>query len=407
MIVSLQEATSWLASQPPLLNACEVQTLPAPTFSCEGRQYVSFSSNNYLGLAQAGRLKDAAHKGLERYGVGNCESRLLTGDLDIYRELEAKLARVKGKEAALLFATGYLANLGVLSALVRWPIMARMLGYRPGRQYKYAFISDELSHVSIKEGIRLSGAIAVTYRHVDLDDLAGKLAATSADIRIIVTDGVFSQDGDIAPLPEILRLAERYDAAVYVDDAHGTGVLGARGQGTSEHLEVESPRLIQMGTLSKAYGAIGGFVAASREVVEVLRLSCPAFGFTSTLPPDQVLAVSEAIDMVRDEPERRVRLWNNQRHFVERLRRIGLQPISQTTPIVPILVGDDRDADAAAASLRSGGIHVDAVKFPAVGLGRSRLRVMLNAGHTPAQIDTLIGLLDEQAKLGRLSQARA
>jgi 8-amino-7-oxononanoate synthase len=405
MIVSLQEATTWLASQPPMVGAYEVQSLPAPTFACEGKLYVSFSSNNYLGLAQAGRLKDAARRGLERYGVGNCESRLLTGDLDIYRALEAKLAHVKRKDAALLFATGYLANLGVLSALVRWPIMARMLGYRPGRQHKYAFFSDEFNHVSIKEGIRLSGATAVTYRHVDLDDLAGKLAATSADIRIIATDGVFSQDGDIAPLPEILRLADRYDAAVYVDDAHGTGVLGARGHGTSEHLDVESPRLIQMGTLSKAYGAIGGFVATSQEAVEVLRLSCSAFGFTSTLPPDQALAVSEAIDMVADEPERRARLWDNQRYFVERLRRIGLTPICAATPIVPILVGDDRDADAVAAALRLGGVHVDVVKFPAVGLGRSRLRVMLNAGHTPSQIETLIALLEAQARLGRLDQA--
>jgi 7-keto-8-aminopelargonate synthetase-like enzyme len=265
---------------------------------------------------------------------------------------------VKRKEAALLFATGYLANLGVLSALVRWPIMARMLGFRRGRRYKYAFFSDELDHVSIKEGIRLSGAIAVTYRHLDLDDLAGKLAAASADIRIIVTDGVFSQDGDIAPLPEILRLADRYDAAVYVDDAHGTGVLGARGQGTSEHFEVESRRLIQMGTLSNAYGAIGGFVATSREAVEISRLLCSEFGFTSTLPSDQVVAVSEAIDMVVDGPERRARLWDNQRYFVDGLRGIGLKAISAATFIVPLLVGDDRDADVVAASLRAGGIHV-------------------------------------------------
>jgi 8-amino-7-oxononanoate synthase len=406
MIVNLQEATTWLASQPPLLNAYEVQTLPAPTFTCETRQYVSFSSNNYLGLAQASRLRDAARRGLDRYGVGNCESRLLTGDLDIYRGLEAKLAQVKRKEAALLFATGYLTNLGVLSALVRWPIMARMLGYRPERQYKYAFFSDEFNHVSIKEGIRLSGATAVTYRHADLDYLADKLATTPADIRIIVTDGVFSQDGDIAPLPELLALADRYDAAIYVDDAHGTGVLGRNGQGTAEYFEVESTRLIQMGTLSKAYGAIGGFVATSHKVVEVLRLSCPAFGFTSTLPPDQALAVSEAIDMVSDEPERRVRLWQNQRHFVQQLRHAGLKPVSQTTPIVPILVGDDRDAEAVAASLRSGGIHVDVVKFPAVGLGRSRLRVMLNADHTKGQIDALIALLADQARLGRLDASR-
>jgi 8-amino-7-oxononanoate synthase len=407
MIVNLQEATSWLASQPPLYSAYDVQSLPGPTFLCEGRQYLSFSSNNYLGLAQSARLKEAARSGLERYGVGNCESRLLTGDLDIYRALEAKLAPIKRKEAALLFATGYLTNLGVLSALVRWPIMARMLGYRPERQYKYVYFSDEFNHVSIKEGIRLSGATAVTYRHADLNYLSDKLACTPADIRIIVTDGVFSQDGDLAPLPELLRLAERYDAAVYVDDAHGTGVLGRDGRGTAEHFELESPRLIQMGTLSKAYGALGGFVATSHEVVEVLRLSCAAYGFTSTIPPDQALAVSVAIDMVTDEPKRLAGLWENQRYFLEQLRSIGVKPISQSTPIVPVLVGDDRDAEAVAASLRVGGIHVDVVKFPAVGLGRSRLRVIVNANHTKEQIDRLIGLLAEQARLGRLDAARA
>jgi 7-keto-8-aminopelargonate synthetase-like enzyme len=247
----------------------------------------------------------------------------------------------------------------------------------------------------------------VTYRHADLNYLSDKLACTPADIRIIVTDGVFSQDGDLAPLPELLRLAERYDAAVYVDDAHGTGVLGRDGRGTAEHFELESPRLIQMGTLSKAYGALGGFVATSHEVVEVLRLSCAAYGFTSTIPPDQALAVSVAIDMVTDEPKRLAGLWENQRYFLEQLRSIGVKPISQSTPIVPVLVGDDRDAEAVAASLRVGGIHVDVVKFPAVGLGRSRLRVIVNANHTKEQIDRLIGLLAEQARLGRLDAARA
>lgn len=406
MIVSLQEATTWLATQPPLYSAYDVQSLPGPTFLCEGKQYLSFSSNNYLGLAQSARLKEAARAGLERYGVGNCESRLLTGDLDIYRVLEAKLAPLKRKDAALLFATGYLANLGTLSSLVRWPIMARMLGYQPERPYKCVYFSDEYNHVSIKEGIRLSGATAVTYRHADLDFLADKLAVTPADVRIIVTDGVFSQDGDIARLPELLELADRYDAIVYIDDAHGTGVLGKDGRGTAEYYGIQSPRLIQMGTLSKAYGAIGGFIAASYEVIEMLRLSCAAFGFTSAIPPDQALAVSAAIDMVTDEPGRLTQLWENQRYFVQQLRAVGLKPISQGTPIVPVMVGDDRDAEAVAVALRQGGIHVDVVKFPAVGLGRSRLRVILNANHTKEQVDRLIGLFAEQVALGRLNAAR-
>jgi Aminotransferase class I and II/Domain of unknown function (DUF4118) len=210
---------------------------------------------------------------------------------------------------------------------------------------------------------------------------------------------VFSQDGDIADLPGLLALAERYDAMVYVDDAHGTGVLGRNGEGTSEHFGVKSPRLIQMGTLSKAYGAIGGFVATDADIGEVLRLSCGAYGFTSTLPPDQVLAVSEAIDAVRDEPERRQRLWNNQRYFVARMAQLPYVLVSTATPIVPIMIGEEARAEQFAAMLRTEGMHVDAVKFPAVPIRKSRLRVQLNAGHTRAQIDNLIDILDANQEL--------
>jgi len=252
MMHELNKVASWLAAQPERHTAFDVQSLPGPTFRCDGTQYVSFSSNNYLGIAQAVRTKNAARHALERYGVGNCESRLLTGDLDIYRHVEAKLAGIKKKEAALIFATGYLTNLGVLSAMVRWPILARAFGYNAQRHYKYVFFSDEYNHVSIKEGIRLSGAALVTYLHADLVDLEAKLASHPNVIKIIATDGVFSQDGDIAPLPGLLELADQHNASVYVDDAHGTGVLGPSGCGTSEHFGVDSPRLIQMGTLSKA-----------------------------------------------------------------------------------------------------------------------------------------------------------
>ena len=406
MMNELNKVASWLAAQPERHTAFDVQSLPGPTFRCDGTPYVSFSSNNYLGLAQAARTKKAARRALEQYGVGNCESRLLTGDLDIYHHVEAKLAGIKKKDAALIFATGYLTNLGVLSGMVRWPILARAFGYNTQRQYKYVFFSDEYNHVSIKEGIRLSGAAMVTYLHADLDDLEEKLASHPNAIKIIATDGVFSQDGDIAPLSDLLELANQHNATVYVDDAHGTGVLGATGGGTSEHFGIVSPRLIQMGTLSKAYGAIGGFVAADIDLIQILRLSCPAYGFTSTIPPDQAVAISEAIDMVTDEPERRARLWSNQRRFVTGLNGIGLRPISDSTPIVPLMVGQDRDAEQVAASLRYRSMHVDVVRFPAVKLDSSRLRFIMNAEHTDDQIDELLDLLREQADLGRLVRAR-
>ncbi|WP_325328829.1 pyridoxal phosphate-dependent aminotransferase family protein [Sulfuricella sp.] len=393
-----REIDTWLKSQPAHHEIPSASTLPDPTFISEGRQCVSFSTNNYLGLATSQRLIGKAREGLERFGVGNCESRLLGGDLDIYRDLEAKLATLKHKESALLFATGYLTNLGVLSALVKTSQLARLYGFKPLRRYRYTYFSDEYNHISIREGLRMSGTDKVSYRHLDLDHLESKLKACVDREKIIVSDGVFSQDGDIAPLPGLLDLAELYDATVYIDDAHGTGVLGEHGGGTSEYFDAYSPRLIQMGTLSKAYGAIGGFIATESHISEILRLTSSAYGFTSTLPPDQAFAVSEAIDMSLDEPERRKRLWDNQRYFVSRVEKLGYHIVSKATPIVPIFIGDERECDRIAALLKDEGIHVDAVKFPAVGLKQSRLRFIMNANHTRAQIDKLVGILESLAK---------
>jgi glycine C-acetyltransferase len=394
----LHEIAAWLAQGTPH-QLKFVDSLPGPTFQADGQLQLSFSSNNYLALASSPRLVAAARQGLERYGVGNCESRLLGGNLEIYDALERKLAKLKHKQSAVLFATGYLANLGVLSTLPRAGQYARIYGYRAHGKHTYAYFGDQFNHLSIREGIRNSGADHHAYRHGDLDHLETLLRKTIADTRIIVTDGVFSQDGDIADLPGLLALAERYDAMVYVDDAHGTGVLGRTGEGTSEHFGVKSPRLIQMGTLSKAYGAIGGFVATDSAVAEVLRLSCAAYGFTSTLPPDQTFAVSEAIDAVRDEPERRQRLWSNQRYFVSRMARLPFKLVSTATPIVPVMIGDEAMADHFAALLEVEGIHVDAVKFPAVPIRKARLRVQLNAGHTPLQIDHLVSILEANLHL--------
>jgi 8-amino-7-oxononanoate synthase len=388
-----QEVASWLEERDALHTVQSVESLPSPVFRLSGSEHVSFSSNNYLGLAAHPRMIARAREGLDRYGVANCESRLLGGELDIYGDLEKKLADMKGKDTALLFATGYLTNLGVLSSLVKTAQVARMYGYRRAGRHDYAFFSDEFNHVSIREGIRLSGSDRLTFRHLDLEHLDSLLAGSAAMTKIIVTDGVFSQDGDIAPLPELLQLAERHDAMVYVDDAHGTGVLGETGGGITEHFGVSSNRLICMGTLSKAYGAIGGFIATERCVGDILRLTCSAYGFTSTLPPDQVYAVSEAIDIIRDQPELRARLWENQRYFVARMADLPYRLVSTATPIVPILIGDESLTDHFSALLRAAHLHVDSVKFPAVARNQGRLRVILNAGHTHEQIDRLVGVL--------------
>lgn len=386
------ELANWFGWQAPH-DSVSVDSLPSPSFTVNSREQVSFSSNNYLSIAASSRMKAAAIRGIETYGVGNCESRLLTGNLRLYDELERKLARSKGKSSAIMFATGYITNVGALSSIPRIGQYARVFGYNPSRHYTYAYFSDEYNHISIREGIRASGAARLTYRHLDLDHLELLLKKSDASSKIIVTDGVFSQDGDIAPVPELLELAERYDALVYIDDAHGTGVLGAHGGGILEHFGVASDRVIYMGTLSKAYGAIGGFIAANVLITEILRTACPAYGFTSTLPPDQAIAVSTAIDMVRDEPERRQRLWDNQRYFVARMSRLGYPLVSDETPIVPILVGDGDKADQLAEALRHAGVHVDAIKFPAIPFNSARIRIQINSDHTRAHIDALVGLL--------------
>ena len=384
-----------MAARPSSRDDFTPETLPDPTFSSAGRTLVSFSSNNYLALATSPRMKARAREAIDRYGVGNCESRLLGGNLELYENLEARLAAVKRKEAALLFATGYLTNLSVLPVLAKASSLARAFGFAPSRNWKHAFFSDEYNHLSIREGIRASGAPMFAYHHRDLDDLEHKLGRSSAAIKIIVTDGVFSQHGDIAPLPEMLTLAEQYDATLYVDDAHGTGVIGPTGGGTAEHFGVESPRLIQMGTLSKAYGCIGGFVATDAYIAEILRIGCSGFGFTSTLPPDQAACVLEALDMVTDEPERRRQLWANQCEFVSRLRARGLEPLATEAPIVPVHVGDETRCECIAAGLRHAGFHVDAIVFPAIAPGQSRLRFIMNAHHTTEQI---VGVVDALAR---------
>ena len=393
----LKELGTWLAARGTEQQLLVPSSLPDPCFQLDGREVVSFSTNNYLAIANSPRLKARAREALDRYGVGNCESRLLGGNLELYDALEAKLARIKRKEAALVFATGYLTNLGVLPALVRSTQLARAYGYRSRKSWTYCFFSDEFNHLSIREGIRASGAPSVSFRHVDMNDLERRLQASTADVKFIVTDGVFSQHGDIAPLPEMVALADRYDAFIYIDDAHGTGVLGATGAGTAEHFGVESPRIIHMGTLSKAYGSIGGFVATDEYVANILRLGCSAYGFTSTLPPDQAAAVMEAIDMVQDEPGRRQQLWENQQLFVSSMQQAGFTLACTRTPIVPLVVGDEVECGRLAAGLREAGIHVDAIMFPAVARGQSRLRFILNAHHTSAHVSSVVQALRELA----------
>jgi glycine C-acetyltransferase len=383
----LSDIAHWLQQHP-------IHRDPA-AHGARGDTLVSFSSNNYLALASHPRLLAAAGAGLARYGVGGGESRLLGGDLEIYRELERRLGALTHKTDAVLFVTGYMANIGVLSSMVKAATLARLHGFRARKRRKYAYYSDELNHISISEGIQLSGALRYHYRHRDMNHLESLLLAGAADgaTPIIVSDGVFGMEGTIAPLPQLAELAERFDALLYLDDAHATGVLGAAGGGTCEHFERYSPNIMQMGSLGKALGAIGGFVAVDREVADVIRLTSSAFGFTSPPPPAQAAALLAALDLLQEEPQRRRRLWDNQRHFVGRMQALGYAFIGTDTPILSLPVGDAETCRRYALALRREGIHVDAIEFPAAPVGRARLRFMMNADHTTAQIDQLVGVM--------------
>ncbi|WP_445231767.1 aminotransferase class I/II-fold pyridoxal phosphate-dependent enzyme [Duganella rhizosphaerae] len=366
-----------------------------PAAEAGDERVVSFSSNDYLALARHPQLVAAASDGLRRYGVGNSVSRLHGGDLDIYRALEARLGALQHKGDAVLFVTGYMANIGVLSSIVKAAALARLHGYRARKRHKYAYYSDEYNHVSIREGIQMSGALRYNYRHGDMNHLESLLKAGAAEgsTPIIVSDGVFAMEGTLAPLPQLVELAERHGALLYLDDAHAIGVLGANGGGTSEHYGCHSPCIMQMGTLSKALGALGGFVAVEREVADVIRLTSSAYGYSCAPPPDQAAAALAALDLLREEPQRRSRLWDNQRYFIDKMAPLGYTIVSTQTAVLPVLVGEAETCQRYAIALRKEGIHVDAVQFPAAPVGQARLRFMMNAGHTRAQIDHVAGVM--------------
>ncbi len=245
----------------------------------------------------------------------------------------------------------------------------------------------------------MSGALRYNYRHGDMNHLESLLKAGAAEgsTPIIASDGVFAMEGTLAPLPQLVELAERHGALLYLDDAHATGVLGANGGGTSEHYGCHSPCIMQMGTLSKALGALGGFVAVEREVANVLRLTSSAYGYTCPPPPNQAAAALAALDLLREEPQRRQRLWDNQRYFIDKMAPLGYTILSTQTAILPVLVGEAETCQRYAIALRKEGIQVDAVQFPAAPVGQARLRFVMNAGHTRAQIDHLVGVM---ARLG-------
>lgn len=351
-----------------------------PVVRIAGRDVLLFASNDYLGLASHPEVVAAAVHATETYGAGAGAARLVSGSLPPHRELEEALARFKSTESALAFGSGYLANVGAIPALIG----------RGG-----LILADRLCHASLIDGCRLSGADVRIYRHNDMEHLTALLAKRRKDRRtLIVTDGVFSMDGDLAPLPQMATLARSYDADLYVDDAHGTGVMGAQGTGTIEHYGLEMLIPLQMGTLGKALGSSGAFIAAPNHSIQYLLNRSRSFMFATAPPPASAAAAVAALHIVQREPERRHRLWDNRERLFTGLRGLGFTLAPTASPIMPILIGSAETAVRFAEQLLANDVCAPAVRPPTVPAETSRIRVTVTSEHTSAHIDQALAAFE-------------
>ncbi len=358
----------------------------------DGRDVISLASNNYLGLNTHPRLVEAAADAARRFGAGSGAVRTISGTMSLHEELEAALAEFKHVEAVLTFQSGFTCNTGVIPVVAGEPDL---------------IVSDQLNHASIIDGMRLAKAPRVIYRHKDVAHLRELLAAARRDGRadgqpfraiLVVTDGVFSMDGDIAPLPGIVEAAEAFDAAVLVDDAHASGVLGRNGRGSVDHFDLHGRVAIQVGTLSKAMGVLGGYVAGPLALRELLIQRGRPFLFSTSHPPAVAAACLAAVRVLEEEPELIERLWANTRRFKEGLRGLGYDTGVSETPITPVLVGDSGQAIRFADRLLEEGVWATSVVFPTVALDGARLRTIVTAAHTDEELDRC---LDAFARVGR------
>lgn len=351
----------------------EIQSGQSPEIIIEGKRYILLASNNYLGLTTDTKVKGVAQRALEKYGTGSGGSRLVSGSTDLHRELEERIAAFKKTEAAILFSSGYLANIGAISSLVG-----------PGD----IVFSDELNHASIIDGCRLSHAEIQIYKHCDVEHLNSLLAQNrSRNKKLILTDTVFSMDGDLAPLPDLVEISEKYGCMLMIDEAHATGVLGKRGSGATEHFGVEDWVPIVMGTLSKAVGSLGGYVAGSRKLIDFLRNRARAYIFDTSLPASSLAAALAAIDIIEFEPRRREYLWRLINEFKSGLDNIGLKILPSHSAVIPILIGEAQPTLDFARLLRENGVFTPAVRPPSVPPGKCRIRATLMATHKEEHIE--------------------
>jgi 8-amino-7-oxononanoate synthase len=361
-----------------------IQSAQDPVVLHEGRELVMLGSNNYLGLTNHPEVKAAAAAALATYGTGCAGSRLLNGTLEIHVELEERLAAFMGREAALTFATGFQVNLGVLSCLLDRSDVA---------------ILDALDHACIIDGCRLGFGRTYKYRHNDMDDLDKKLRVAGDDKgKLIVVDGVFSMEGDLADLPGIVERKNRHDARLMVDDAHGLGVFGENGRGTPEHFGLEHEVDLVMGTFSKSLAAVGGFVAGNARVIEHIKHNARAEIFSAAPPPASMAAALKALELIEREPDRRKRLWEITHFMKKELAGIGYDTGSSASPVIPIVVGEDMDAFTMTTRLQEEGVFANPVVSPAVPPGRAMIRTSYMATHTQEHLDRSLAAL---RKVGR------
>ena len=356
-----------------------------PISHFDGREVINLASNNYLGLANHPKLKEAAIEAIRKYGAGTGAVRTISGTLDIHMELERRIAAFKHVEACVVFQSGFTANAGAVSAIL-------------GKDDH--IISDALNHASIIDGCRLSRAKIHVFPHADASGAEAKLAALDGvpGRKLLITDGVFSMDGDIGPLPALVELAEKYDAIMMIDDAHSSGVLGRNGRGTVDHFGLHGRVDIQVGTLSKAIGVLGGYVCGTQDFIDYLCHRARPFLFSTSHPPAVTAACLAAFDILEAEPERIETLWANTRYFKEELAKLGFDTGRSQTPITPIMVGEAAAAHAFSNALFDEGLFATGIGFPTVPEGKARIRTIVTATHTREQLDRALEILARVAK---------
>lgn len=359
-----------------------------PEVVIDGKKYLMFSSNNYLGLATHPLLVNTAIEAIRKYGVGSGGSRLLSGNLKVHRDFELAIAKFEGGEDAIVWPSGYSANVGVLSAILT-PFKLNPLDFLSKTPL---VLSDELNHASIVDGIKLSKQAKLVYKHCDLADLEKLLKVNKNREKLVVTDSVFSMDGDIAPLDKIVALCKKYDALLMIDEAHATGVIGNNGHGGLEHFGLKCQEDVQivLGTCSKALASTGGFVVGSEELIKFLRVASRSYMFSTAMTPMASAVLIKALDVINNDKSRRDRLQGNSKYAREQLRSVGYDTLKSETQIIPIMIGDEAKAVIFSREMFKRGIFCPSVRWPAVEKGKARIRFTIMSEHSKDQIDTLV-----------------